>query len=391
MLSLIENRINFDLEKCCQCGSCLAACKNNALVPFLTKERLNAIAWISDKCNFCQRCIAVCPAEDISKHRICERDLQSIKGAWIGKANNKNIAFNASSGGVTRTIIKYALERSLFSKAYCLSKSKDYPWAEGDYIEPPVQLNNISNSMYLPIMVNKNLKRKLPKNGLIVVGTNCQLLGVDRFFGKDSHNIAKIALLCKQQKTYAYTDHIIRHTRAQMHSDDKILYRGKGWPGVMQVADKLIAYMDAASLPFGRQLWVVPGCRYCGDMFGKYADLTMADPYGLEKEGSDGKTLVIARTEKGLNVINSLQDVLSFESINIDALKRAVDWKNYQKKLLRIDVYNNSHTSPAINEFLVKISDHQRRFLEYLLSHFSFPQVMLKIFRKLPLADDWIK
>ena len=286
MLSLIKKKIYFNLDKCCQCGSCIAVCKNRALVPYMNRERLNAIKWFPDKCNFCLKCISVCPAVDISKYQLSEKDIQKVKGVWVGKAHDDNVAYNASSGGVTRTIIKYALERSIFSKAYCLTKSKNYPWAEGSYVETPVRLNDISNSMYLPIMVNKNLRRKLPENGLIIVGTNCHLLGVERFFRKDSKKIFKIALLCKQQKTYAYTDHIVRHTNANMDSCSKVLYRGMGWPGVMQVADKFITHMNATSLPFGRQLWVVPGCKYCGDMFGNNADLTMADPYGLEKEGS---------------------------------------------------------------------------------------------------------
>ena len=112
---------------------------------------------------------------------------------------------------------------------------------------------------------------------------------------------------------------------------------------------------------------------------------------GWKRREVAGKTLIIARTEKGLDLINSLQDVLSLDSIDLNALKSAVDWKKYKRKLLRMDVYNKSITTSVKNKCLVTIADQQRHFLEHILNYFSFPQLILKIFRKLPLADDWIK
>lgn len=65
----------------------------------------------------------------------------------------------------------------------------------------------------------------------------------------------------------------------------KAQYRGIGWPGLVQINNKVLSWHRAAQVPFGRRLWTVPGCNVCGDPFGieVNSDLSLMDPWKFDK------------------------------------------------------------------------------------------------------------
>jgi coenzyme F420 hydrogenase subunit beta len=332
-------------------------------------------------------CVDVCPSHIIFRHRTSDRDFDNIQGSWLGKIGYIQLAFSASSGGVTRTIIKNAVENSFCDRAYCLFKSDSYPWAVGDYKEGFVDALTIANSMYLPILANRNLKNPISPGKTLVVGTNCQLLGAERFYRKKKEKLIKISLLCKQQKTYDFTKHVAKRLNININKGDPVIYRGGGWPGTIKIGEKLLSWADAASFPYDKRLWSIPGCRFCGHLLGANADVTVADPWGIENQRDPGKTMIIARTKQGVSLINQCSKKIDLESINIETVIKSIGWKIYKKKLRQID-YEIGLDRSIRSHVLSKISQYQRRILEYTLLHVNFPSLFLKILKKFPIADE---
>lgn len=52
---------------------------------------------------------------------------------------------------------------------------------------------------------------------------------------------------------------------------------------ILRLQPKKIAWEKAALMPFGKKLWMVPGCNICGNPFGIDVDITVLDPWNIEK------------------------------------------------------------------------------------------------------------
>ena len=62
MLSLKDNRINFDYPHCQQCGACEAVCPKQAISLEMLTDGTHRVMVDDDKCIRCKRCVNVCPA-----------------------------------------------------------------------------------------------------------------------------------------------------------------------------------------------------------------------------------------------------------------------------------------------------------------------------------------
>lgn len=392
MISLDRDKLFFDIERCCQCGTCLAACILRALFPVLKHNGLYEIKRDEGKCVECGACENVCPARSLPQHIFSQEDWNGFSALYRGRSTSPETARMASSGGVARTFIKAALESSYAEKAYCLVKTDKYPWAEGRYLAAPIDMSIISNSMYLPILVNANLKKEKKKASLLLIGTPCQLSGAGLFFQKQPVDLIKIALLCKQQKTFQFTKFIGGRLGVLVDEKTHVRYRGDGWPGSMSIGTKKITWADAASLPYGKKMWMVPGCRFCGDLFGHNADISLSDPWGLTENTESGSNLIWVRTAKGMNFLNCLRDSLHLEEMDLHGgeITKLVDWNQYKRKQALIPYYLGQHL-PFPNGCLAKLADRQRRLYEGLLSSVTMPSIALKIMQRFPFADDLIK
>ena len=155
--------------------------------------------------------------------------------------------------------------------------------------------------MYLPILVNKYLNTVGNEKTILLIGTTCQLLAAEYFLKKKCEQLYKIALFCKQQKNLKSTCFLAKRTGFSPIDKNgaQVEYRGGNWPGQVKIGGKTMKWETAAALPYGKRLWRVPGCRMCPNPFGGGADLTLADPWGIDKAGDFGNTLIAVWTEKG--------------------------------------------------------------------------------------------
>ena len=62
MLYFENGTLHFDKMRCCQCGSCLAACSEDALKVSIDADGLTLLECDQNLCKMCGSCVSVCPA-----------------------------------------------------------------------------------------------------------------------------------------------------------------------------------------------------------------------------------------------------------------------------------------------------------------------------------------
>ncbi len=390
MLSRTKDNIVFDINRCVQCGACLAVCPHKALSEILRGDGLWLISRDSKKCNKCFKCVAVCPAHNLPKNQVNRSDLTKILQLCLVHAEDQEVRRRSSSGGAARVISSAVLEAGITDAVYSVAKAPEYPWAKGQLWKKPIDISQMANSMYLPILANKKLDTVKGLRSILLIGTTCQLLAAENFLKTQCEQIFKVAIFCKQQKNIKFTYHIAKRLEQDTFDikNAAIEYRGGGWPGQIKINEKEMNYETAAALPFGKRLWRVPGCRMCSNPFGKDSDLTLADPWGIDQAGEPGNTLVVVWTEKGRDLLAACKKKLHMEDIDKMLLPKSVMWKDIAKKRILSDYYLGEKVSLSVR-FAGRAERLQTALFEILLEKVPLPGIAYKIMARLPDSPDF--
>ncbi len=109
-------------------------------------------------------------------------------------------------------------------------------------------------------------------------------------------------------------------------------YRGNGWPGMWRVEWTDAAGRDrCAELSYAESWGFLQAyrqwrCYICPDHTGEFADIAVGDPWYREvKPGESGKSLIIARTKLGLEILRSASEAgyLLLETFDPSLLPRS--------------------------------------------------------------------
>lgn len=387
MLSIERDGVRFDMNRCCQCGTCLAACPCGALHAEIRDDGLYVISWKNEACNGCGICVSVCPARGLSHYSAKESDWEAVLETMLGHARDEKIRAAASSGGVARFLIKAALEGGGFDAAYAVVNADSYPWAKGRMLDALTDPMQLANSIYLPLLANRQLRLiKRKPFRLLVVGTHCQLIGIERFFRKCEIEIVRIAIFCKQQKTLRYAQFIGRRLGITVGLNTPLRFRGENWPGQTRICDRSIGYEDAAGLPYGKRLWTVPGCEYCTNPLGLKADLTLADPWGIDASGP-GRTLILVRSAAGRKLLDQSAAFLDCDRIDTEKARRSMGWKGVlrQQRIISLRKGNGN----AMQSVLSAAGRWQRSVYELFLERMVPPTIILKILNRVPFIENY--
>ncbi len=387
MLKIEDKKVLFNLKRCTQCGACIAACEKGALSTKVADNGLYSIAVNERLCDCCGRCVTVCPSHRLPNEKPLNKCWQEIIGCVLSYAKDNEIRKNASSGGVARMLLSGTLSKGISESAYCLRYIRDYPWAEGYLWKGGVTLEDVPNSMYLPILTMKNLRFKKPLESILLIGTTCQLLAATRLLNGRVNKIIQIAIFCKQQKTIGLTKFIAKRLGIQFEQNrgHQMSYRGKGWPGRITIDEKEISFEEAASLPYGKRLWRVPGCLCCPNPFGIGVDLTLADPWGLEESGALGKTLVLIWTEQGKKLLELNRDLLIEESIDIPSVKKSIGWQALEHRRVLVDYYAGAEVPFRV--ICAGVAERiSTRIYEATLESMNLPDILYKVMAHIPDA-----
>lgn len=150
---------------------------------------------------------------------------------------------------------------------------------------------------------------------------------------------------------------------------------------ILRLQPKKIAWEKAALMPFGKKLWMVPGCNICGNPFGIDVDITVLDPWNIEKNNA-GKNLIIIHTEKGKEVINQTPNLI-LEKKQIIDIEKSLMYDDIIKKNKLIP-YFKGRTNDTQLILTGKSVEKQRRYLQLFLTLSpKLPFIIYKILSRL--------
>ena len=388
MLSLVDGKIKFEYQFCQQCGSCLAACPTQSISISRLKNGLANFRINADSCILCKKCIKSCPAtmEDIVEHYSQEL---STKHYYFARSSNEQIRYKSSSGGTCKTIVIQSLTQNLVDGVYTLCYSDKFPYVEGKFYSHNniPTYDDIPNSVYHSVMLNANAN-DIPKcKRLMVVGTNCQLKGLEVLLKHRCETLIKVCIFCKQQKTLDCTRFLgkMMGSKITLEHPFNFQYRGDGWPGMVKLNNKHLPYASASILPFGKRLWTVPGCNICGDPFSKeHADFSLMDPWGgINANDNKGCNLVTVHTVQGDQILKAVDNLELIEKTYSEVIP-GLSLKDISRKQQLIKYFRRKKCDPWI-KMIGNIEIVQRKLFIFLLEFLpKMPILFYRIIHKIP-------
>lgn len=335
---------------CVGCGACAYICKNKFIELRDVPNQGIRPVLLSDVCGDCSDCLKVCPGHSVphfsdSTHRLSTSNIDEkgwgpILEIWEGYASDPEIRHKGSSGGAATAIALYCLEKLGMTGALHIGSHDKYPLKNDVFMSKNrIELLSHTGSRYSPASPCSGLDQiEKAATPCVFIGKPCDVSGFQKacdlrteLNNKNGLTIGTFcagtpssnALLAYLQTLNIHPDHV-----------ENIRYRGQGWPGLFTIKLKNSntpiqkTYLDAWGF---LQKFRPFRCYLCPDGTAAYADISCGDPwYRTIQDNEAGYSLVIARTQKGKEIINGAiaADYLTLERTGIDKLM------NSQKGLL---------------------------------------------------------
>lgn len=341
-------------KQCTSCGACYAAC-NQVAISYKETIGGNLFPVIDKvKCNNCGICYNVCSGIHFGKtlKSLLPADpfIGSIKGVYVGKANDEVIYLNSQSGGIVTAMLSYLLETKQIEAAVVAVMKVDVP-PRGDVIlaKNREELIAAQKSKYTPIPILKIIKEiKGIKGKVAIVGLPCHIHGlhnlIDIYPVLKSKIFCKIGLICESIMTTTAIDFLANKANCNSENVSGIIFKDKkrySYPGNVIVrsttGEEIV--VNAKNRLAIKNFFTPVRCIICFDRMNVFSDITVGDPHGISGiDRINGESLVICRSKIGedllasTNKVNSvtirnvnLKEVLSGQNIN----KKREMWKNY--------------------------------------------------------------
>ena len=313
-------------KECTGCSACKQACPMGAIEMSVDSNGF-IVPIVNDKCISCHLCEKVCPIDVPITHR--EQKVFSFINS------NKNILIDSSSGGVFPAVAEYILSKNGIVFGCVLDENNNAIHKSATTMDG---VKSMQGSKYVQSNIGNTYKeaKECLKEGRFVLftGTPCQIHGLYTFLNDSYPNLLTIDIICHGVPNQVMLSNELKWMESNASSNiNNLLFRDKkvnGWNLVGSVnangGKKLFYpannpyyyYFDRGSI-YRDSCYT---CKYaCLDRIG---DLTIGDFWGIEKfkecktrKISNGVSLVIANSSKGLSTMNVLRCKGEVEEYNL--------------------------------------------------------------------------
>ena len=322
-VSLIRNVQDVvDWRMCLGCGACAYICPENRvqLRDFL-EEGIRPVLKPGD-CSDCSACVDVCPAVR-SDFRVSDARGREAWGPivemWEGHANDAEIRFKGSSGGVLTAIGAYCVEVLGMGGVLHIGQDVEDPLRNRTRLSRSrEEMLAASGSRYSPASVCNGLGLVEQASApCVVMGKPSEISAVAnarRLRPKLDERIGlTLSFFCAESPSSGGTVALLDKMKVSPTSLSDLRYRGLGWPGyfaptlrgdsapcAQMTYEESWAFLQAHR-PWSVQLWP--------DGTGELADISCGDPWYDKPDGKNpGSSLVVARTEQGRRIVRGAID-----------------------------------------------------------------------------------
>lgn len=241
-----------------------------------------------------------------------------IFGVWELSATDPEIRFKGSSGGAISALALYCLEKEGMFGALQVALDPVKPLQNKNVLSRTrEEIISAAGSRYSPASPCEDMRliEEAPES-CVFIGKPCDVLGA-RNASKLRPNLLEnlgltIACFCAGTPSTDGTIGMLGAMGVTNPEDVKSLrYRGHGWPG-----QAFVEFDDGQGLQKSELTYAESWgdmlqkhrpwrCYICPDHTGEFADIAVGDPWFRQiNDGEEGASLVLARSQKGLEVIS---------------------------------------------------------------------------------------
>lgn len=233
---------------------------------------------------------------------------------WEGWAADPEMRLAGSSGAVVTALAAYALERLNMALVLHTGMDPAVPWQNQTIVSRDrAQLIANSGSRYTtssPVEALRVIEQS--DRPCVFIGKPCDVAAVARLRRMRPQLDRNLGLVLSFFCAGTPTSQATRRLTADLGFDDSqivsVRYRGRGWPGHFVVTDRggkqaQMTYDESWGILAGRQRQL--RCHLCPDGLGELADVTGGDAWHRKEDGSPGISMILARTERGRDVVVS--------------------------------------------------------------------------------------
>lgn len=372
---------------CAGCGTCAGVCPENAIEMEIDSHKGVYFPRVNDdKCTRCGVCYRSCPGYEVDFHELLKTAAPQIKhdilignylDCFTGYSTDEAIRYNATSGGLVTQFLITALETGQIDGALVTDMHRDNPLETVPFVaRTREEIIKASQSKYCPVSANTALKTILQSEGrYAVIGLPCHLHGVRKAEQANRELKEKIVLhlglICGHMPSYWAMRTFLYRLRINPAEVSRVSYRGEGWPGKVVILKKdgsrhvepIASYYST----FGSAFFIPSRCLKCCDMTAELSDLSFGDAWVPEfKDDKTGRSIVIVRSEAGLQLLKQAEDSKAVElaPADSDLIKRSQTEALYYKKQVAEahlalaaykPVYNTELLKPKISEYILAV------------------------------------
>ncbi len=340
---IVQNRL------CLGCGTCLGVCPVDAITLEYSTENRTYIPSIEEaKCNNCGICYDICPGKHIHLPKLHREEIQDPRmfapefgeymKCFVGYANDPDLRYKAASGGITSALSIFLLEKgrcdaviatqmkkgSIFETEPVLCRSQD-------------DIHKCMGSKYCPSAVNAAFAKSelIQCKSICLIGLPCHIQGLMNAKGynplKSKDKVLSIGLLCGGMRGREGSLWILKKKNIPLHMISDIRsHRCDGWPGKMKISLKGSKEIIEIEYPYDYdeyfESWQPWRCFLCLDRAAELSDISLGDAWLPEyREDKQGTSIIIARTEDGLNLIEEAvnNNIITARELGIDLVIKA--------------------------------------------------------------------
>ena len=267
----------------------------------------------------------ICPGYTVDSSRAtrssvdskpADREIGATLEIWEGHATDPNIRFKGSSGGLLTALSLYCLEHE--NMGFVLHSGMDHekPWLNTTVTSRTrSELLQRTASRYAPASPCEGLGAiEAAGKPAVFIGKPCDAaaaMSLRRVRPQLDRNLGLVlTFFCAGTPSTRGTLDLIKGFGASLDEVKAVRYRGEGWPGRFKVTGTTEHSMSYAE-SWGKLTGYRPfRCHLCPDGLGRVADIACGDAWEkYDGEGGEdpGKSIVLVRTYRGLDVLHKAQ------------------------------------------------------------------------------------
>lgn len=308
---------------CIGCGACVAACPDQKLrMVDIVSEGLRPERVAGGDCSGCSDCVTVCPGVDLSHPPVKQggyieslyRSWGPVLQVWEGHASDPDLRYSGSSGGMASALALYATERAGMHGVMHVGHDDVVRYKNKTAFSTTRQdLLAATGSRYAPASPCDGLRSlETATAPAAFVGKPCDVAGLRKTQAirpeLDKNIGVAIGIFCAGTPSTQGTLDLLAKHGIRPEEVAEVRYRGRGWPGHFAVRrdgsetwNNLATYAEAWDF---LQRYRPYRCHLCPDSTAEFADISCGDPwYRPIEEGEMGSSLVLARTERGREIV----------------------------------------------------------------------------------------